>query len=452
MISPPASDPGLRRVSVHAGSAVTDLALPAGVPVAVLIPPIVDILGARDRDGSGEARRYQLSCPAAAPLSTSATLAQNDIRDGAVLVLTRATGPPPAPRYDDVAEAVSATLGAGARPETQRRQASRLTGAVAASCVTGTGALALIRDAFGGSATHLTVGVAASAGFVALLGAAVAHRAYGDAMAGLALSVIATVFAVLAGLLAVPGAPGLSNVVLAATAAAVTSVLAMRLSGCGVVTLIALSCVATIVAVAALVGVITTAPLRAIGAVSALISVGLLGAAARASIALAGLSPELPPTSELDNKAIRAGNWTTGLRAGFSSAAVLGGVVTVLAGAPRLSCIAFGALTGAVLLLRARSDHGAAALVLAVCGIVSIATAFGAVALSMPEQDAWTAAITATLAAAAILLGFVAPTISLSPLLGRGVEALECAALVAMVPVTCWVCGVYSAVRGLTFT
>ena len=67
----------------------------------------------------------------------------------------------------------------------------------------------------------------------------------------------------------------------------------------------------------------------------------------------------------------------------------------------------------------------------------------------MPERGAWTVMLTATLAAAAIYLGFVAPAISLSPVIGRGVEVLECLALVAMVPMSCWVCGLYSAVRGL---
>jgi hypothetical protein len=60
--------------------------------------------------------------------------------------------------------------------------------------------------------------------------------------------------------------------------------------------------------------------------------------------------------------------------------------------------------------------------------------------------------MTATLAAAAIYLGFVAPAISLSPLIHRGVEVLECLALVAMVPMTSWVCGLYNAVRGLNLT
>jgi type VII secretion integral membrane protein EccD len=429
------------------------LALPAGVPVAVLIPSIVDILDGRRVDGSGEleARRYQLSRPGTAPIDTSATLAQNGIRDGAVLLLTQASTPLPPPRFGDVAEAVSATLGAAARPRThvRHRQANRLTGAIAATCLTGIGALALIRNAFSINATGTTAGVAALASIVALLFAAAAHRTYDDAMAGLALSVIATAFAAVAGFLAVPGAPGLPNVVLAATAAFVAPVLAIRVSGCGAITLTAISCLASIVAVAALVGVISAASLRAVGSVSALTSVVLLWVAARMSIVLAGLSPQLAPGPDLAARAIRADSRLTSLLAAFSAAAAVGAIVTVVVGAPRLCCIAFGALTGALLLLRARSHDGRRTLVLATCGIVITATTFGVVALSIRTHGTWVAAMTATLAAAAIHLGFVAPAISVSPVIRRGVEVLECLALVAMVPVTCWVCGIYSAVRGL---
>ena len=112
-----ASDPGLRRVSVHAGTSVVDLALPAAVPVATLIPSIVDILDDRDADRSGDlvAARYQLFRPGASALPASTTLAQNGIRDGAVLILSQFRTEPPASRFDDVAEAVSATLDAARR-------------------------------------------------------------------------------------------------------------------------------------------------------------------------------------------------------------------------------------------------------------------------------------------------------------------------------------------------
>jgi type VII secretion integral membrane protein EccD len=462
----PASDPGLRRVSVHAGTAVVDLALPAGIPVAALIPSIVDILGGRGVGGTGDvqARRYQLSRLGGPALSTSTTLADSGINDGVVLLLTQSVTPLPAPRYADMAEAVSATLDAPARPwdHFRHRQATRLAGAVAAGCLTGIGALALVQNALRADDIREfspAAGVAGLAGVLALLFAAIAHRTCRDAIAGLALSVIATEFAAVAGFLAVPGHPGTPNVLLAATAATVASVLAMRVSGCGAVTLTAVSGVAMVIAVAALVGVVTAAPLRAIGSVSALLSLGLLGLAARLSIVLAGLSPRLPPEPDRDPiepgaagvaaKAIRADGWLTSLLAAFASAATVGAIVTVLAGEPRLCCIAFGTVTGALLLLRARSDDRTRTVVFVTGGIVITATTFGVVALSVPEHGASVAAATAMLAAAAIFVGFVAPAIPLSPVVRHGVEVLECLALAATVPLTCWICGLYGAVRGL---
>lgn len=462
----PTIDPGLRRVSIHSGTAAADLALPAEIPVAILTPSIVDILKVRDVDGCLSAKRYHLSLPGCAALDPSKTLAQSGIGDGAVLLLSQPMPPPPAARHHDVAEAVSEALAADSEPRADaQRRTARLTGAITASCLTAVGALALARNTLSANANHevhTTVGAAAGACLVALLSAAVAHRSYRDAVAALALNAMATMFAAVAGFLAVPGAPGVCNVLLAATAAAATCVLAKRVSGCGGVTLTSAACVATGVAVAALVGVITAAPPHTIGAASALVSLGLLGTAARVSILLAGLSPSLHPTPDMDDtesseaclaaRALRADTWLSSLLAGFSATAAVGAVVTVLAGATRLSCLAFGGITGALLLLRARSGDSSRMLTFVIAGIVVVGTTFGVAAFSTPGRGPWVAAATATLAAAAMYLGFVAPAISPPPLVRRAVDALEWLALVAMVPLTCWICELYGAVRGLNLT
>ncbi len=460
----PVADPGLRRVSIHSGTAVADLALPAGIPVAILTPSIVDILRVRDADDGLTAKRYHLSLPGCAALNPSKTLAQSGIADGAVLLLSQPPAPPPAPRHHDIAEAVAEVLAAGPEPctDARRRLAARLTGAITACCLTAVGVLTMIRNGLGANVTrevNATVCVATGAAVVAVLSAVVAHRAYRDAVAGLALNAIATAFAAVAGFLAVPGAPGVCNVLLAATAAAVTCVLAMWSSGCGVVTLTAVSCAATVVAVAALVGVVTAATPRAIGAASALVSLGLLGAAARVSVVLAGLSPQLPTSPDIDQsepsrpclavQARRADDWLSSLLAGFSSSAAVGAVVTVLAGAPRLSCMAFGSITGALLLRRARSTDSRRMLTLVVTGMCVVATTFGVAALNTPGRGPWVAAATAALAGAAMYLGFAAPARSLPPLARRSAGALEWLALVAMVPLTLWICGLYGTVRGL---
>ena len=85
-------------------------------------------------------------------------------------------------------------------------------------------------------------------------------------------------------------------------------------------------------------------------------------------------------------------------------------------------------------------------------GIVTTGTTFVVAAAGIPDHGPWIAAVTAMLAAAALYLGFVAPAMPTSPLIRRGVEVVECLALIALVPLTCWICGLYGTVRGLNPT
>jgi type VII secretion integral membrane protein EccD len=460
------SDPGLRRVSVNAGNAIVDLVLPAGLPVAELVPGIVDILNGHggDRFGDPSAKRYQLAQPGSSALPASATLAQSGILDGEILVLSQSPTPLPDPRYDDVADAVSATIDATARPWTD--QPAQVAAAVAASFFTSIGCFVLVRNAFNNIAIHgvgSTAAVAGLAGFVAMLAAVVANRVHRSRVAAVTLNLIAVGFAAAAGFLAVPDVAGGPNVLLAASAAAVTSVLAIRVTGCGVVALAASACFATVIAACALVAVITASPLHTISSVCALISLGLLGSAGRASIVIAGLAPQLPPVTGPDSSALervpekdllaaraaRADHWQASLLAAFASSAAAGAVTTALAGTSRPSCVAFAAIVGALLLLRARHNSRWMP-VFAATGILTTGATFAFAALSAPGRGPWIAATTAALAAAAIYLGFVVPATSFSPVVRRCVDLLEYLALIAIVPLTCWICGLYGAVRGLS--
>ncbi|BBZ37619.1 type VII secretion integral membrane protein EccD [Mycobacterium conspicuum] len=444
MLSAP--DPGLRRVCVHAGTAVVDLALPAAVPIANLIPSIIDILDdcGVDRSGDRPGRPYRLAAPGVPALRASTTLAQNDIRDGAVLILSQARADPPAPRYDDVAEAVAATLGVRARPWTRR--ASRLTGAVTAGFLTGVGGLVLVRNALGDNATREVGTAAGVAGLAAVLGLLIARRAARDPITGLTLSLLATAFAALAGFTAVPGTPGAPNVLLAAMGAAVASVLAIRLTNRDVVALTAVAVFAMIAAGAAFADVLTAAPVRTVAALSALVSLGLLGIAGRVSIALARLSPHRPDDAHLGDKAMRADAWLASLLAAFSSSAAVAAIVTAAA-APGADTEAFAFVTAALLLLRARSADGTTTLVLVVSGIATVGTTFAIASAAAPDRAAWITAATAMMAAAALCLGFLAP--AMSPVQHRIVELSEYLAFLAMAPLACWICGFYGAVRAL---
>lgn len=437
-----ASDPVLRRVAVHADRAVIDLTLPATVPVAELIPAIVDIVG-----GAAPATRYRLARLGASPLPNSTTLRQNGIGDGAVLVLSRETPAPPAVRYDDEADAVAATLAESARGG----RLTAMTAALAAGCFTAVGALALIRSAYNASeyADNLAAGAAVAA-TLTLLVAVLVLRLRHDRIAGLTLSVIATMIAAVAGLLAVPAAPGAHHVLLAAMAAATTATVATRVNRSAATALAAIAYCALIIAAAALAGAVTGAPAHVVGSLTALAGLGLIEAAPRLSIRVAGLMPGLDPddgrtADALKARAGRARSLLSSLRAGFASAAAAGAVAAALA-TPR--AIALATLTGVLLMWHPRADR-ARGPVFATAGISTITIAFGAGALAAPKHAPWIAVLAATAAAVAIYAGFVAPVVTLSPMADRSLHALGCIALAAVVPLACWTCGAFGAVRGL---
>ncbi|MCV7199734.1 type VII secretion integral membrane protein EccD [Mycobacterium angelicum] len=430
------SEPGLRRVAVHAGTTALDLSLPAGIPVATLIPSIIDILGT-----PSSASRYQLSLLGAPALPNSTTLAQNGIRDGAVLVLSQAAAEPPVRHCDDTAEAVSAALSSAVDRRTTRR-----TGAIAALCLSIVGVLVLVTNGPGDKAT---AGVAAAASVGAIAGAAFARRAYRDQLAALTLGLVAIVFAAVAGWFTVPGCPGSAHLLLTATTVAATSVAVMRLTGGSAITLTAITCAAAVVAFATLIGVLAAAPPGTIGCLATLTAVGVMELSPRISIKMAGLSPRedaLPTADLLGAKARGAEAWLTGLLAGCAASAAIGAIAAALADR---HAVAESTVTAALLLLRARSGPPNRALTFAAAGIATGAATFAAAMTGWVKHGPWITAVTAVLAAAAFYLGFVAPTMPLSPVARRGVEILECLALVAVVPLTCWVCGVFSAVFGL---
>jgi type VII secretion integral membrane protein EccD len=457
---------GLRRVTVYADSHYVDLVLSAALPIGSLIPPIVDILATEyGHRAEPVAIRHQLSLPGGIPLDPSKTLTQSEIRDGTVLMMTSSSTVLAPPRFDDVAEAVSVSLASTARPWTP--QAARLIGALAASCLAATGAAILIGSAFGTNDLRRggCAGVAAVAGFIALLAALAAHRGFRDGTAGLTLGLAAGGFVALAALLAVPGELGAPNALLA-TAAAATSATVMRVIGCCATVFTALACFSTVESIAAVVGAVTAVPLPAIGAASAAISLVLVEASAPASIMLAGLSSHV--TSEPDGagdkpasaphrlsaKAIHANNWLTSLVAAFSAAAALGAIGaaagSLFADRPSWPGIAFATITGGALLLRARSHCDLARSVpLVAAGIVTLSAALGITAVAYPLDTPYIAAVSTMLSAAALCLGFITQIMRPSPVGRRSVELLEYLALAVVVPLACWICGLYGAARGM---
>jgi type VII secretion integral membrane protein EccD len=224
------------------------------------------------------------------------------------------------------------------------------------------------------------------------------------------------------------------------------------------------SCAALVIAVAAVATVLITGPLPVMGALTSVLSLALLEVSARLSIAWAGLSPRLstpldgpgvaPDAGRLRCGAVRADGLLTSLVAGCAIAAAAGAVCTVITASAtngiRSGAVLFAAVTGAVLLLRTRSQHGfTRMLTLLVTGTVTLSAAFAVAGIAPPQQPMWMVTGMVVPVAVAICLGFVVPALTFSPAARRGIELLEYLMVIAIVPLACWTCGFYSAARGV---
>ena len=144
----------------------------------------------------------------------------------------------------------------------------------------------------------------------------------------------------------------------------------------------------------------------------------------------------------------------SGLICGASVAASLG-AASVALGQLRdpgstLRDTTFTAVIALILLLRVRTHADDIRCIgLAVSAIVAAAAGFAAAAVSAPGQAHVIGALAAAAGTAALgcLLG-----LTISPIVARAIEVVEYLALAAVVPLACWVGGIFGLVRGLGLT
>ncbi|WP_163700819.1 type VII secretion integral membrane protein EccD [Mycolicibacterium agri] len=447
---------GLCRVTVHTdhgeGAEAVDLALPTRRELGELLPSIVDLTGCR------EARfddRWVLSRPDGTVLDESITLQENGVRDGDVLLLT--------------AEAVAMTVQqhdswhsvADAIPVTDRGWLRRA-GAGACLWSAGVGAVALGWPA--GAPPGSRAVVASAVTLLATVASVVASRVDPDPLPTVTLGLTATVFAAVAGFLMVPNGPAPPNFVLAAAVCAATATVVLHVTGQGTTEFIAVIAFMGTMAVVAVAAVFWPASLAAAGAALTAVSLALSGVAARLSIALAGLAPRMPTPQMLtddgsldddavdDVRAGRAHCTLTGLLVGFS-AATAAGVVAVAADRhePAISAILFAVAMSAVLLLRARQQLGAVRpTALVASGLVCATAVLAQAVLSAPRHAGSLSLAAVVLGGGALYLARADLDSRLSPVARRAVDVVEYVALAAVVPLACWVAGVFGLVRGLS--
>ncbi|GAA2887326.1 hypothetical protein GCM10010472_52050 [Pseudonocardia halophobica] len=440
-----------RRVTVLAPACRLDVALPADLAVAELVPMVRELLGDPVPAAGRAPVPWRLDGAAGAPLPPGATLAQLGVHDGELLRIGPALAPPPPPQYDDLPEALAAAVEAGVRGGDRVLPLAVLVAVTATS--------ALLAGVRGGglllSAAGMVVGVGAAVG--ALVVARVSGRGVGagpapagseDRARNLLAALCALPPAAAAGWLLAPGSPtaaalgaALLLALAAATAQAVVRIVAPVLTAAALVgATAALSCAVLL---------LTRGTPAAAGAVCAAVGVLVAPLVPRLALRLAGLpGPEDPvhPPPEPEPRADLARRHLAGL--------VLGGAV-VTAGGAGLAATApgpWGPLLAAavcvVLLLRARGfAEPLPSRALQVAGLLGGCGAAAAGILAAPAPIRLLAAL-ASLAALLVVLALHARPRRSGPVGRRTLDLAELVLTASCVPLAAAALGLFALARG----
>lgn len=467
--------PDLCRITVLARHTEVDLALPLDVPVALLLPGIVNLVAGHRPDNDFDATPertepdgWALARIGRAPLSGALSLDEHGVRDGEILVLEDAGSPAPPPLFDDVMYTVAAsdrtTTPWGAGP-------SGLIAAVLGPVALATGCVPLLFLPDG--ASRLALGaVCAALPLLVLLAAGILARLHDDRRTATALLWCAFPLAATAGALLVPGESPAPRLVLAAALTGAVAVLAVRATRIGLAPCTAVAATAAGVVVTATLASTTELEARALGAGTVVVALLLAGTAPRLAAMLAKLpippvpapgaplEPETPDSSvsglpsqaELEHRANRARSALTGivhavvlLTAGgaWCAAFPLDGDVSVPA-------VALAVASAVVLVFRGRSYTATAQAAPLVAGGAVLLLGLLVGAAASGALPPWAVFASATgLACAGFLFGVVAPRRTFTPVQRRIAEIAEYATIATVVPLACWVAGVYAAIRGL---
>ncbi|NYI87770.1 type VII secretion integral membrane protein EccD [Amycolatopsis endophytica] len=443
-----------------------DVALPADVAVADLMPMLLDMARETAPDGGARHGGWALAKLGDAPLDPSRTLASLGIVDGDLLQLRKRNENPPPPLYDDVVDAI-----ADAQPDTFRpwtKETARRIGHIAGGLALFTAALALFMGGpfFGGNglAAALTAGVAAIACLA--VGATLA-KAYQAEATGVVIAAAGGLpFAFVAGFSAVPGMTVRANLLLASGLVVILAAVAIMVVGAGITTFIAAATAGVIGVIAFTVATLIAHPAAGIAAGTAAGSLALISLLPRATIWLAKLPlPHVPGTAEelkedttfpdyteIERRTAVAHNYMTGLLIGCGSATAIAAIIT--ATAPGVWGILTAAVATMVLLLRARSyANGSQAVALLTTGIVSGAgILIGWLGTQAPiGRLLWVFGALVIIGAGSLVVGVIFPNQRFSPPLRRTVEIFEAICIATVLPLALAVMDLYATLRHISF-
>ncbi|WP_156757901.1 type VII secretion integral membrane protein EccD [Actinokineospora pegani] len=450
------------RVTVVAPRTRIDVALPADVSVADLLPMLLEMAKEVSADGGARHGGWCLAKLGGSPLDPARTLGSLGVVDGDMLQLRKRAENPPDPLFDDVVDAIAESSPDSYRPWTKETAnrighiAGTLTLVLAAVTVLLSGPLG-----GGGNLPPAITGGAAAIVFVVL--GAVLARSYQARTTGVLIAAAGGLpMAFVSGLHIVPGELGRPSLLLASALVLIVSSASIMLIGAGVTTFVAAGSAALLGVVAFTVATLVDHPAAGIAAGTVAVALAALSVLPRLTIQLARLPlPNVPGSAEdlkedtgfpdyrsIERRAGLAHEYMTGMIIGCGAAAATGAIVS--AGSPTVWGVILGVVATLVLLLRGRTyANGSQAIALLATGMLSaVGIAIGwLMGADTFDRLLWVFGSLVLLAAAALVLGVVFPEQRFSPPLRRTVEIIEAVCIAVVLPLALAVMELYTSLR-----
>lgn len=440
---------GLVRVTVSAGERKLDLALPATISVAELLPELARSLGMLDPHTVHAG--YSLHAADGTRLQGATGLAFQNVRDGALLTLTSGIDEKSSRVYDDVVEAMADVVEDEMRPWAP--ESARRTALGAAMILLGLGALAIELQRPSAVAGALAGIIAA----ILVASALVVDRVQDEDEVAAMLAWAAVIYAFVCGLTAVTADQVLAEPMAAAGGgAAIVGALSAFFLRTHRTLLLPAVFVGVLVAAAS--SIVAASSLDAADVYTVALAIAVLAASALPALSMSAggnriAEPDSPLESTAEPEPVEASRIRSGALIGHHvllAVTVTTGLLVVAISPFAVSLGVCGALMAAlgsiVVMLRTRQyrvgSEVAVGLTMGLAGLFSVAISV------LVEQPSWRptlAIILAAIAAITLVLTLVPSTPSVTR--GRTAELAELVALVAMLPLLVVAIGLVEAVR-----
>jgi type VII secretion integral membrane protein EccD len=452
------------RVTVVAPRTRIDVALPADVSVADLLPMLLEMAKEATPDGGARHGGWCLAKLGETALDPARTLASLSVVDGELLQLRRRSETPPPPLFDDVVDAIAESSPDSYRPWT-KQTANRIGYLGGALALLLAAVAVLLAGPIGGGA-RIGAAVAAGAGAVVAvaLGTVIA-RAYRAETAGVLIAAAGALpMAFVSGLYIVPGSTGRASLLLACALVLIVASASIMLIGAGITTFVAAGSAAALGVVAFTVATLVSHPAPGIAAGTVSVALAALSLLPRLTIQLARLPlPNVPGSAEdlkedsgfpdyrsIEKRAGLAHEYLTGMIIGCGVVTAIGAVIT--AGAHNVWGVSLAVVATIVLLMRGRTyANGSQAIALLATGMLATAgIVIGWMVEAAPNDRLLLVFGSLVLiAAAALVLGVIFPEQRFSPPLRRSVEIIEAICIAVVLPLALAVMGLYGTLRHL---